>query len=245
MPLFFVRIPQPERTTAAVGEQSILADIRFGLRYIWGWPGLTVLIGFAVVFKIALTPAFALIPLLVSQHFGGGAAQLSLLEAIAGVGIILGGVTLSIWGGFKRKIYTTMVGVVIFSISFVVLGLVPSGMFWLALVCIFVVGLMLPLIDGPIMAILQSTVAPDVQGRVFTMMSSLLNVTGPISLAFAGPVSDRLGLQVWYLAAGVLCGISGLMGLFIPAILNIEQNNNGQEAVGRETRPVVAEAEVG
>ena len=244
VPLFFVRIPQPERTTTAVGEQSILADVRIGLRYILGWPGLTVLIAFAVVFKIALTPAFSLIPLLVSRHFGGGAAQLSLLEAIAGVGIIVGGVALSIWGGFKRKIHTAMLGIIIFAVSFIVLGVTPSGMFWLALACMFVVGLMLPLIDGPIMAILQSTVAPDVQGRVFTMMSSLLNLTGPISLAFAGPVSDWLGLQVWYLAAGVLCGISGLMGLFIPAIVNIERNNNGHEAVGREVRQAVVEAEV-
>ena len=86
---------------------------------------------------------------------------------------------------------------------------------------------MLPLIDGPIMAIMQGTVAPEMQGRVFTLMNSLLNLTGPISLAFAGPVSDWLGLQVWYVAAG------GVLGFLIPAIVNIEENNSGTAAVER------------
>jgi MFS family permease len=66
------------------------------------------------------------------------------------------------------------------------------------------------------------------------MMNSLLNLTGPISLAFAGPVSDWVGLQVWYVAAGVLCGVSGVLGFFIPAIMNIEENNNGAAAVGEK-----------
>jgi len=158
------------------------------------------------------------------------------LEAVAGVGIILGGLLLSIWGGFKRQIITVMTAVIVFGLSFVVLGMAPAGMFGLALVSMFVVGLMLPMIDGPVMAILQGTVAPEMQGRVFTMMNSLLNLTGPISLVFAGPVSDRVGLQVWYVAAGVLCGVTGMLGFFIPAIINIEENNNGAAAVGAEMK---------
>ena len=58
---------------------------------------ITVLIGAALIVKIALTPAFSLLPLLVSKHFGGDAAQLSLLEAVAGVGIVAGGLVLTAW----------------------------------------------------------------------------------------------------------------------------------------------------
>ncbi len=65
---------------------SVWRDLREGLSYLRGWRGAMALIGGALVFKIALTPAFSLIPLLVRNHFGGGAAQLSLLEAITGVG---------------------------------------------------------------------------------------------------------------------------------------------------------------
>jgi DHA3 family macrolide efflux protein-like MFS transporter len=244
-PLFVVHVPQPRRDTtgpdAAVEKRSIWVDMREGLRYIGAWPGLMALIGSAMIVKIALTPAFSLLPLLVSKHFGGGATQLSLLEAVAGAGIVVGGLGLSVWGGFRRRIFTTMMGAVVLGLGFVVLGLTPGNLFWMALASTFVVGLMIPMVDGPIMAILQGTVEPSMQGRVFTIMGSLLWITSPFSLALAGPVSDRLGLQVWYVVAGVLCAAMGLSGFFIPAIVNIEENNNGRAVEGRQPVPAVVE----
>ena len=61
--------------------------------------------------ELLFAPAFALLPLLVTEHFGGGALQLGALEAAAGAGMIVGGVLLSVWGGFKRRIYTSLLGV--------------------------------------------------------------------------------------------------------------------------------------
>jgi DHA3 family macrolide efflux protein-like MFS transporter len=225
-PLSFVPVPQPTRADRGEAQKSsIWADIRQGLRYIRNWPGLVALIGSAMIFKIALTPTSSLMPLLVSEHFRGDAAQLSLLQSIAGVGIVAGGLLLSVWGGFRRKIYTVMMGMVVLGLGYIVLGLTPGGLFPMGLASVFVVGLMIPLIDGPIMAILQGTVAPEMQGRVFNLIGSLFWITSPFSLAVAGPVSDWLGIQAWYVAAGVLCGVTGLVGFFIPAIVNIEQNH--------------------
>ena len=234
LPLFFVHVPQPKRDPRDV-EKSIWADMREGLRYILGWRGLMALIGAAMIVKIALTPAFSLLPLLVSEHFEGGAAQFSLMEAVAGVGIVLGGLILSAWGGFRRKIYTSMLGMTVLGLSFLVLSLTPEGFFQMALASVFVVGLMIPLIDGPIMAILQGTVAPEMQGRVFTMMGSLLWITSPFGLAVAGPVSDWLGLQVWYATAGMLCGVTGLVLFFVPVVANIEENIS---VAGVEAEPI-------
>ena len=122
-------------------------------------------------------------------------------------------------------------GVIVLGLGFVVLGFTPGSLFWIALASMLVVGLMIPLVDGPIMAILQGTVTPEMQGRVFTLMGSLLWITSPFSLAVAGPVSDWLGLQVWYITAGVLCGVIGVAGFFTPAIVHIEENANGTSAV--------------
>jgi DHA3 family macrolide efflux protein-like MFS transporter len=108
----------------------------------------------------------------------------------------------------------------------------PGDWFWLGLSSMFVIGLMIPLVDGPIMAILQGTVSPDMQGRVFTIVGSLLSMTSPLGLAVAGPVSDWLGLQVWFLAAGVLCLAAALVGFYVPALANIEQNHGGAAGEG-------------
>ncbi len=234
VPLFFVYVPQPERQPKRAGagevqKQSILADVWEGLRYLWGWPGMLAIIGMLIILKIVLTPAFSLIPLLVREHFRGTAAHLGLLEVVIGVGFVIGGLLLSAWGGFKRRIYTMMIAMVIGGLCLAALGATPAAMFWMALVSVFVFGLTVPLIDGPFMAILQASVTPEMQGRVFTLVGSLLNLTSPIGLMIAGPVSDRLGLQVWYVVGGVLTAAAGLVGLVMPVIANIEQNNNGHQ----------------
>jgi DHA3 family macrolide efflux protein-like MFS transporter len=237
LPLFFVQVPQPRRkdlTAGKEGKPSIWTDMREGLEYIRNWRGLMVLIGFALIFKIALTPAFSLLPLLVSDHFQGEAAQLSIMESVAGVGIVVGGLVLGVWGGFRRKIFTSMTGMVVLGLGFVVLGLTPSTLFWMALGSVLVIGLMLPMVDGPFMAILQGTVAPEMQGRVFTIIGSLFSISSPIGLVIAGPVSDALGLQVWYLTAGVLCAVSGLAGFLVPSIVHIEENHGGQSVEGQQ-----------
>lgn len=230
LPLFYVRVPQPQRAVQGAQRPSVWADMREGLDYILGWPGLMAMLGLAMIFKIALTPAFSLLPLLVSKHLGGGAPQLSLLEAVAGVGIVAGGLALSAWGGFRRKMYTALAGIVGLGLGFLLLGLTPAGAFSTALVSMFVIGLMIPMTDGPIMAILQATVAPEIQGRVFTLVGSLVLITSPFSLAVAGPVSDGLGLQVWYVAAGVACTVIGLAAFFVPAIAHIEEYRREQVA---------------
>ena len=237
LPLFLVQVPQPRRKELAAGtagKPSIWTDVREGLAYIRNWRGLMVLIGFALVFKIALTPAFSLLPLLVSKHFQGEAAQLSMMESVAGVGIVVGGLLLGVWGGFRRKIFTSMTGMVVLGLGFVVLGLTPSTSFWMALGSVLIIGLMLPMVDGPLMAILQGTVAPEMQGRVFTIISSLFSISSPIGLVIAGPVSDALGLQVWYVVAGVLCAASGLAGFLVPSIVHIEENHGGQISEWRQ-----------
>lgn len=241
-PLFVVSIPQPRRDDlAAVGaaRPSVWADMRQGLRYILDWPGLVVLIGAALIFKIAMTPASSLLPLLVSDHFQGDAGRLSLLESIFGGGVLAGGLILGVWGGFRRKIFTTLGGMAILGVAIGVLGVVPSTGFGLALVSMLVVGLMIPFVDGPIMAILQANVTPEMQGRVFNLIGSLLLLTSPIGLVVAGPVSDWLGLQVWYVAAGVLVTVVGVAGFFIPALAHIESNHKG---IGEPVEPEVAAA---
>ena len=104
--LLFIKIPQPEKSgnIEAVTFKSLMQDIKAGFLYILHWKGLVALIVLAMVFKIALSPAFSLFPLLVNKHFLGDAAQYGLVESVIGIGIVLGGILLGVWGGFKKKI---------------------------------------------------------------------------------------------------------------------------------------------
>lgn len=234
IPLCFIAIPQPPKVASEASVRpSVWRDVREGFSYLRGWRGAMALIGGALIFKIALTPAFSLIPLLVRNHFGGGAAQLSLLEAIVGVGMVSGGLALSAWGGFRRKVYTLLMGLVGVGMGVTVLGFIPGSLFPAALGGVFFIGFMIPMTDGPIMAIFQTTIAPHMQGRVFALLGSLVSLSSPLGLAIAGPVSDRLGVQVWFLIAGILCLLVGVTSFFIPAILHIEEHHAAVQAAPR------------
>jgi len=201
---------------------TIIQDMKDGFTYLMSWKGLVVLTGLALVFKMALSPAFTLIPLLVYQHLGGGAAQYSLVEVVAGVGIILGGVLLGVWGGFKKRVYTMFTGAIGVGLGILALGFLPQGRFPLILPPMFLIGFMIPIVDGPIMSILQARIDNEYQGRVMTIFGSLINLSGPIGLIAAGPVADALGLQVSFIAAGLLVIASIIFGAFNKHMLAID-----------------------
>jgi DHA3 family macrolide efflux protein-like MFS transporter len=232
-PLFFVHVPQPERASAepedgrpARGKApSVWSDVRAGLRYVWGWPGLFAVLIMATVLNFVVNPAFSLMPLLVKGHFGGDALQLGWLESSWGVGLILGGLLLSAWGGFRRRVYTSLTGIVVQGVGIMLIGLAPANAFWLAVVGMFVGGVMNALVNGPMFAVLQAVVAPDMQGRVFTVVMSMASAAWPLSLAVAGPVADAVGVRPWYVVGGAVSVIMGLGAFFVPVIVNIEQNN--------------------
>lgn len=240
LPLLFVAVPQPRQTASAGAggrPATVWQDLVAGLRYAWGWPGLMVAVSMAMIINFVTNPGFALMPLLITEHFGGGAVELGWLESAWGVGMLAGGLLLSVWGGFKRRVYTALSAMVLGGIGTAVVGLAPSDGFSLALGGMFLAGAMNPLINGPLFAILQATVAPEMQGRILTLVMSLAAAMMPLSLAIAGPVADVVGVQPWYLAGGVLYSLVGLSGFFIRPMVNIEQNGHAAAASTAATVP--------
>jgi len=225
--LLFIKIPQPEKSgnNNAVTFNSLVQDIKDGFNYILRWKGLVALIVLAMVFKIALSPAFSLFPLLVNKHFQGDASQYGLIESIIGIGIVLGGILLGIWGGFKKKIWTTWLGIAILGACLIWISLLNGDQFLILIPASFLLGFVIPIIDGPIMAILQSGVDPEYQGRVFTLISSLVLLTTPVGLGIADPVADKFGIMIWFALAGLLCLLSSFAIFFLPLLKNIEDNN--------------------
>jgi len=225
IPLLFIFVPQPKREhIEAIKESSFLANTREGLRFVLHWPGMLVLLAAASILKIALMPAFSLVSLLVKDHFGGEAAEYSMLSVSVGLGMLLGGLALSAWGGFRKKVYTILLGLLGIGAASLVLGLTPATMFWLGIVSTFVIGFMVSLTDAPIAAIMQATVPPEMQGRVFGLLGSLFSLTTPIGLAIAGPVGDAMGIPFWFRLAGIICLIVAVVSFFIPAFRQLEEH---------------------
>ncbi len=222
LPLLFISIPQPARSPQPVTPRSLWGDVLAGLRYIWGWPGLMIILVMAAALNFLFNPAFSLMPILVLGDMGKGPAELGWLESALGIGFLVGGLILGVWGGFRRRILTSLMGLVGLGAGVLVFGMTPPNLFWLALGAMFFVGVMNSLANGPLIAVVQDRVAPEVQGRVLTALQSVAMAMSPLGLAVAGPVADWLGVRVWYVAGGLLCMALGGIAFFIPAVVHIE-----------------------
>ena len=232
IPLLFFQVPQPERNDLrpeAMGKSTFWQDFRAGFRYVWNWPGLMLIGVMATVINFLLTPAFSLLPILVTKHFNGGAIQLATLESLSGTGFIVGGLILSAWGGFKRRILTTLMGLLAMGAGCLVMGLLPSTAFALAVGTMFFVGIMSPIVNGPLMAAVQAAVAPEMQGRVFMLISTMAGAMSPLGLMIAGPIADKLGVQTWFIIGGIVTIGMGIIGVFIPAIMHFEDGRGAPQ----------------
>ena len=225
LPLFFIPIPQPIRENGQkASETRFWQDLKEGFTYVASWPGLLGILIMMTMINFLLSPTGALMPLLVTKHFGGDALQFGLMDSFWGGGVILGGVLLSVWGGFKRKIATSMMGLIGIGIGVMLVGFAPASAFNLALGGMFIAGIMVAFANGPMMAIIQSVVRPDMQGRVMALVGSAATAMSPLGLLIAGPVSDWLGIRTWYWIGGSLTLLMGIVAFFIPAIMNVESN---------------------
>jgi MFS transporter, DHA3 family, macrolide efflux protein len=241
IPLLFLPVPQPMRiiSDTHASKPTVWQDFKEGLRYIRGWPGLVFIMLMAAVINLVLSPAFALMPILVTRHFSGEAIQLAWMHSAWGLGLVLGGLLLSAWGGFKRRMYTMMAGLVFTGLGSLAVGFMPSSALLLAVFFVFVMGLSNPIVNGPLMAAMQSCVAPHMQGRVFTVLASVATAMTPLGLVIAGPVADYIGVQVWFLTGGVVTILLAVGGVFIPAIRNFEEGRdlNSEPAEISESSP--------
>jgi DHA3 family macrolide efflux protein-like MFS transporter len=239
IPLFFFQVPQPERLDLSADvhvKTSLWQDLVAGFRYVWSWPGLMMIGVMATIINFLLTPAFSLLPILVTKHFHGQAIQLATLESFSGIGFIVGGLALSAWGGFKRRILTSLVGLFAMGVGCLVMGFLPPSAFVYAVATMLYLGIMNPIVNGPLLAAVQAAVAPEMQGRVFTLINTMAAGMSPIGLMIAGPISDKLGVQTWFMIGGLVTCLMGVISIFIPAIMRFEE--------GRVAGPGIADKRI-
>jgi DHA3 family macrolide efflux protein-like MFS transporter len=216
-------IPQPERTTLEE-KSSIIGDMVQGFRYLMARRGLTILMWLFALLGFFAGPAISLFPMLVNLNLGGDVMKLGWLNAAAGIGNISAGFLLGIWGGFKKRIYLLLLGLLLIGATNVGLGFTSENLFYFILVVSFLLGVGVTMMDAPFLAIMNSMVAKDMQGRVFTLINSLSGLMLPVGLAIAGPAADFLGIEWIYFICGGAFLIITLLGFLSKSLMELEKH---------------------
>lgn len=199
-------IPVPTIRRAADAHVGYFADLVDGVRYVarhafvrW------LLVLFAIIFLLMVAPS-NLTPLMIVRSFPAGEAQdvvnLAILEVAFSVGMMLGGILVASFFAKRSRIGLIVVSSLVFGVLSVGLGLSPNV--WIFFGFMFLVGLAVPFFSTPSMTLLQETVEPERQGRVFGFVGIVMAVAMPIGMLVFGPLADVVSIEVLLVAAGLL-----------------------------------------
>lgn len=216
--LFAFRIP--ERPAKPAPEKGVyFQEMRQGFRYILKTPYLRNLFGFCIIFWLMIGPVGFLTPLQVARSFSDDVWRLTVVEVAFSVGMLLGGIAISAWGGFKNRIYTTAMAGIIMSLGTLVLGInIP---FWLYIAIMAGIGIGMPLFNTPAIVLLQERVDQDYLGRVFSIMNMLSSSIMPLGLLVFGPLADIFAIEYLLILTGIVMIVLSVALLLNKPLLSI------------------------
>lgn len=245
--LLLVHIPQPKITAEGRASQgSIWTEAAYGFRYIVKRPSL---LGLQTVFMLGnffFSIPFAILAAMILASTSNNEIIFGSVSSAGAIGAVVGGLIMSAWGGPKRLIHGVLAGWAISSLVGVVLmGLGNSLPIWA--IASFCGAFFIPIINGSNQAIWQAKVAPDLQGRVFSIRRLIAWFVNPAAMLIAGPLADRVfepamqtnsglsqmfsglvgtgpgaGMSLIFIFSGLMAMMVGIGGYFIPMIRNVE-----------------------
>jgi len=184
--LLFVRIPQPERAPEHK-DKNIWQDMQFGWSYLKERKGLLGLLYYYAMVNFLLNwSAVLLIPMVLSRFT---ADVLGIIQTVMGVGMLAGSIIMSAWGGAKRRIPTAIGFIILGVTGFIIAGLQPNP--WFIGAGIFLLMFSVPLASGNSQVVFQTKVPREIQGRVFSVRSTISQSMMPLAFLTAGPLADK------------------------------------------------------
>lgn len=214
--LLFVRIPQ----TQALGERvHILTDTKLGFSLLIKNKGLWYITLLGSAFTLIFMPAVSMYPLMTMDYFQGTVGQAGIIEVVFSVGMLIGGAFIGIFGKWKNRMIPVLISYAIIGLTFTLSGFLPgnqTGFLWFVALNA-IAGLATPFFNTLLMAMIQQSYEPEYLGRVLGVLNSLMSITGPVGLIFAGPLADAIGVEKLFVIAGVGTIICGIANLLIPA----------------------------
>jgi len=209
--LLIVHVPQPVRTEEGQKAQgSLLKEAWSGFQYIFKRPSL---LGLQMIFffgNLFSGISFTLLAPMILARSEQSSVIFGSVQTAGAIGGVIGGVVMSVWGGFKRRVHGVLLGFMLFGMFFAMVGLGSGPSMWIPFMLLTM--MVNPLINTSNQAIWQSKVAPDLQGRVFSARRLIAWFTNPISPIIAGTLADFVLEPAMSTTTGLSRAFGGIFG---------------------------------
>lgn len=202
-------------------EEPMIREIVGGWKYIIHRKSLVAMVVFFIVVNFFMSLYNVLTTPFLMQFMS--ADKVGLVIAFEGAGLLIGSVLMSIWGGFDRRADGMVGFVMLTGLSVAAVGIYPT--LATAVIGLFGFGLALALINTHWLALIQTKVGLELQGRVLATNQVMAFSMRPLSFLLAGPLVASVftplatALPAGTEAAGVFGTGEGMgIGLLIASI---------------------------
>lgn len=217
-----VAIPK-QMTQGESVNSNFFEEAREGYRTLKESKGLFALLWIGALYVFVFMPINALFPLMSMSYFGGTATYASIVEIFFAVGMLVGGLLLGVWGGFKKRALSIIFSISLMGITLFISGLLPINGFLIFVLCSALMGFSSPFYSGVQMALIQEKIQPEYLGRVFGLLGSITSFAMPIGLIISGIFADQIGINMWFMLSGVcIIGIA-ILCVLLPSIRNLDK----------------------
>lgn len=190
---------------------SYFEDMREGISYVKNHGFVKTIFIFCGIYFVLVAPLSFLTPLQVTRSFGKEVWRLTATEITFSIGMMLGGITMAYWGGFKNKLHTMVLSIFVIAIATFALGTIP--IFWIYLFLMSLIGFVLPMFNTPFTVLLQQKVEPDFLGRVFGVLSMISSSLMPLAMLVYGPMADFIRIEWLLIGTGLLMVVQSFIML--------------------------------
>jgi MFS transporter, DHA3 family, macrolide efflux protein len=209
-----IAVPTLSRA-ASDDKPSYFTDLREGLKYIFSndlvrW----VMVIYSIVFLLIVAPS-NLSPLMLVRTFGSDVWLLTILELAFGVGMVAGGALMAIFASKVDRLGMMVGTSILFGVLATVMGFTTNLILFYSL--FFLIGLAVPAFSTSSMTLLQETVEPERQGRVFGFVGIVMAVAMPLGMAVLGPLADIVSVEILLIVTGVATVVIAVVAILLPA----------------------------
>ncbi|MCD8171845.1 MAG: MFS transporter [Clostridiales bacterium] len=190
-----------DRMEDHAGTSSGISRLKQGFLYLKTDSFVRHLLLFQIAVLFLISPSAFLTPLMVSRTFGPQVWRLTASEMTYSIGSVLGGILITSWGGFKKRLKTTVLAGWLYGVLMAGLGMAPAFLIYLA--CNMMIGITSPCYNSPITVSIQEQVPASMQGRVFSFMQISTSCALPLGMMVFGPLADVIRIQTLLIGGGV------------------------------------------
>ena len=212
--LTLIKVPTLD-CAASADKPSYFADLKDGISYIFTHDLVRWVMGiFAIVFLLTVAPS-NLSPLMIARNFGTEVWKLTVLEVSFSVGMALGGALIAVFAKKVNRISMIIGTSMFFGVLAVALGFTTNLILYYVL--FFIIGVAVPSFYTSAMTLLQETVEPERQGRVFGFVGIVISVAMPLGMAVLGPLADVFRVESLLIVTGGAMVVVAAAAILLPS----------------------------